>query len=129
MSNKREELLKKITADPNTAKIAKAVGVPFQDYVEMVLKFALNPNANLELEILPDEQVEAMGVKVPSDKDMADFINEFVAIEKELDSTDYRTKKKEVVALPLDPVKTSTDQPVDPQLAAEVLKRRNDGGK
>jgi hypothetical protein len=65
----RAELL----ADPDTQRIAKAVGMELSAYVELVLDYALNPDKQPVLQVATDEDLREAGYNPPSAEDVAQF--------------------------------------------------------
>ncbi|MBJ6760856.1 hypothetical protein JGU66_08780 [Myxococcaceae bacterium JPH2] len=71
----RAELLK----DPETKRIADAVGMKLEDYVELVLDYAQDKDKEPELNVVSDEQAKAAGFPVHSVEEVGEF---FVAAVK-----------------------------------------------
>ena len=65
----REELL----SDPDTKRIAKAVGMELEEYVELVLDYAQNPDKEPVLQVADDEELKAAGYTPPSVQEVAQF--------------------------------------------------------
>ncbi|MDC0708301.1 hypothetical protein POL68_07440 [Stigmatella sp. ncwal1] len=69
VENVRAELL----ADPDTQRIAKAVGMELAAYVELVLDYAQNPDKQPMLQVASDEDLREAGYNPPSAEDVANF--------------------------------------------------------
>ena len=52
---------KNLREDPQTAAIAKELGVDVEEYIEQVLEYAQNPDKEPELELLDDEAAQDLG--------------------------------------------------------------------
>ncbi|MBZ4399050.1 hypothetical protein OWM54_20630 [Myxococcus sp. MISCRS1] len=66
----RAELLN----DADTKKIAKAVGMKLEDYVELVLKYAQDKDLEPELNIVPDEELKKNGITPVTSDEAADLL-------------------------------------------------------
>lgn len=44
--------IESLKRDPDIVAVAEGLGVPLDEYVEMVAKFVANPNAELEVQLL-----------------------------------------------------------------------------
>jgi hypothetical protein len=66
----RAELLK----DPDTARIAKAVGMELKDYVELVLEYAQDKDKEPMIKVVSDEELKANGFKTMSNDDAAKLL-------------------------------------------------------
>ncbi len=59
---KLEEIRARLLSDPYTSNIAKTIGVPLKEYVEKVLYYAQNPDAQPELQLISDEDAKRQGL-------------------------------------------------------------------
>jgi DNA-directed RNA polymerase specialized sigma subunit len=66
----RAELLK----DPDTKRIAKAVGMELEAYVELVLQYAQDKDKQPVLNVVEDEELKAKGFKVVSQEEAAQLL-------------------------------------------------------
>jgi hypothetical protein len=69
---------RKVIEDPNTKKIAENLGMPFDDYVALVMKFVENPNMEPTLSVVPDDILRSQGFTPPTRADVVDKIKEYV---------------------------------------------------
>jgi hypothetical protein len=76
-----EQVRAELLNDPDTKRIAKAVGMELKDYVEMVLDYAQNPDKEPMMNVAPDEELRAAGYEPPSTEEVAKF---FVDTAKEM---------------------------------------------
>ena len=125
-----EVLRKRILSDPNTAQIAKNLGVPLETYVNQVLHFVLNPNEEPNVYIVEDEALRKMGYQPPDAEAMGRYIVEAATVAQAASpQTGFEDeKKKQLVAMP-DARAGATPQAEDPQLKAELDKRRPGRGQ
>lgn len=65
----RAELLK----DPETKRIADAVSMKLEDYVELVLQYAQDKDKEPVLNVIPDEQAKAAGMPVHTVEEVGQF--------------------------------------------------------
>jgi len=56
-----EEVRAELLADPHTQSIAEKLGIRVEEYVEKVLEYALHPEKQPELNVLPEGEVKARG--------------------------------------------------------------------
>jgi hypothetical protein len=66
----RAELLK----DPETKKIAQAVSMKLEDYVELVLKYAQDKDKEPELAVVSDEELKKNGFTPMSSEEAANIL-------------------------------------------------------
>ena len=66
----RAELLK----DPDTQRIAKTVGMELEEYVELVLDYAQNPDKEPVVKVVADEELHAAGFKTMTNDDAAKLL-------------------------------------------------------
>ncbi|MBI3184209.1 MAG: hypothetical protein HYZ28_18915 [Myxococcales bacterium] len=119
----------KIERDPNTAKIAKELQIPVEEYVEMVLHYALNPNEEPELVMVKDEDLRAHGYKPPRMEDIVDYLKESAEISGVHERTDFKAAAKKKPPMPPAP---ELEQPEEakkdrPELKKELRARRGGG--
>jgi len=69
---------RKVLEDPNTRKIAENLGMPFDDYVALVMKFVENPNMEPTLTVVPDDILRSQGFKPPTRQEVTAKIKEYV---------------------------------------------------
>lgn len=94
-----EALRKKILDDPNTARIAEELGVPLEEYVEQVLFYAMNPQAEPQLYVVEDADLRAMGVEPPDPDAMGKYLIEAVTLAEAHEKTEFIDSKKQLVQL------------------------------
>jgi hypothetical protein len=125
-----EVLRKKILSDPNTAQIAKNLGVPLEDYVNQVLHFVLNPHEEPNLYVVEDAALRGMGYEPPDADAMGQYIIDAATVAQAAapQSGFVDEKKKKLVELP-DARAGAAPQAEDPQLKAELDKRRTGRGQ
>jgi hypothetical protein len=86
----RAELLK----DPDTKRIAKAVGMELEAYVELVLEYAQDKDKQPVLQVVSDEELRANGFNAPSSEDVAKVLISAVKGEpganKEFEKSDFK---------------------------------------
>ncbi|XXF78039.1 hypothetical protein P2318_34080 [Myxococcaceae bacterium GXIMD 01537] len=70
----RAELLK----DPDTARIAKAVGMELEAYVEKVLDYAQNPDKKPTYNLADEDDMRAAGYNPPGEKEIHDLFQAVV---------------------------------------------------
>lgn len=63
-----------LMADEETQTIARTLGMPLEDYVERVLHFAQNPDAEPQLEVVDDEVLQEMDPQLPTMGDMMSWL-------------------------------------------------------
>jgi hypothetical protein len=118
-----EEARAKILADPNTARIAKELSIPLEEYVNMVLHFAMNPGAEPELVMASDEDLRAHGFNPPSIKEVENYLEEVVEVSGVYLATEYNeAAPKPPVSLPQAPAATADDSQSSPELKDELAR-------
>jgi hypothetical protein len=65
-SDRAEQIRKMIMADPNVAKIAENLGMSYGVFVELVMKYALNPGVQPLLNVMSDAELRAAGQEPPT---------------------------------------------------------------
>ncbi len=125
-----EEIRKKVLADPNTAQIAEKLGVSLDEYVNQVVFFVLNPNAEPSLYVVEDEDLRSMGEKPSTEDEVGQYLMEAIAIAKAANTstTEYSEAKKKLVEMPDTPAPSADTKEKDPTLADDVNKSRRVGG-
>ena len=83
--------------DPNTAKLAAALKLPAEEYVDLVVHYATT-GAEPQFMIVPDAELKAAGHTPPDMKKMTAFLTEAVAVKKAHEDTDYTPAKRKLVA-------------------------------
>jgi hypothetical protein len=68
-----EQVRAELLADPDTKRIARAVGMELAEYVELVLDYAQNPDKQPVLQIADDAELRANGYEPPSNEEIANF--------------------------------------------------------
>ena len=68
-----EQVRAELLADSDTQRIAQAVGMELEAYVELVLDYARNPDKQPVLAVASDEELRANGYEPPSAEDVANF--------------------------------------------------------
>lgn len=130
-----EEVRAELLKDPETKRIAEAVSMKLEDYVELVLKYATDPNKEPVLNVMPDAQAKAEGYPVHSTEEVAQFFVD--AAKGELpgqgnpfsksgfDSGAGATGKKPSLTAPAGDLPQG---PKDPALRKELLDQVKKGG-
>jgi len=75
-----ESVKQKVLADPNTAKIAKELNIPLEQYVVQVCYFILHPDADPDVILVEDADLIKMGHTPPKESEMLAYIKEAVAV-------------------------------------------------
>jgi len=68
-----EEIRAKVLEDPDSKRIAKAVGLELAAYADMVVDYAMNPDKEPQLQIASDEELRNAGYNPPSAEDVGKF--------------------------------------------------------
>lgn len=127
-----EVMRKKLVEDPNTAEIAKTVGMPYQEYIALVMKFAANPQLEPQVYVAEDADLRAAGFEPPDIQKIAAFIDEHVeALEVSgLNSkfADPNSQREKVSGkLPVPPAATAKPEEVKKDLKDELERERTSG--
>ncbi len=126
------EIRKKVLADPNTAKIAKTLGVPLEEYVEGVVHFAMNPDELPEYVGVSDDKIkETFGLDpAPNAEQILKIFDENLKFATLNDANEFENSKKKLVEMP-DGAPEAAKGVDDPRLKAELDKEmaRKKGGK
>lgn len=72
-----EALKKKLIADPNTAEIAKTVGMPYEEYIETVMRYLANPNLEPQVYVAEDDELRKAGYEPPDINKIAAYIQDY----------------------------------------------------
>lgn len=89
----------RVMSDPNTAKIAKELNIPVEDYVTQVVYFVLHPEADPEMLLVEDEDLIKEGHTPPKQSEMIAYLKEAVAVAEASGATGFEDSKKKQVAL------------------------------
>lgn len=108
--------------DPNTAGIAKSLGVSLEDYIEQVIRFAMNPKAEPIVSVLKPEIIREKGGVVPDGEAMGKYLVEAVAVAKVAHTTEFADPKAEKVELSGKDTAQPTDK-TDAELKAQIDKQ------
>ncbi len=124
------EIKKKILADPNTAQIAKALGVDLEEYVEGVVHFVMNPDQKPELLVVTDEVAkERFGLTLPKEAEIIQLFNTELELATVADKTDFQAARAKPVAMDTPESPSGQRNVEDPKLKEELKKQlRNKGG-
>ncbi len=110
----RAELLK----DPDTKRIAKAVGMELEAYVELVLQYAQDKDKEPVLNVVEDEELKAKGFPVVSQEEAANLL--IAAAKGELGGPTQEFEKSEFQA---------AKGPKGPSLSGEMRATQDSGDK
>lgn len=84
-----EAIRKLVLSDPNTAEIAKKIGVPLEEYVNNVIHFVLNPKADPSIYVVEDDDLRSKGFEPPDANAIGRFISEAAAVSSAADATEW----------------------------------------
>jgi hypothetical protein len=119
----RAELLK----DADTKRIAKAVGMELEAYVELVLQYAQDKDKEPILEVVSDEELRANGFNPPSAEDVAALLiagaKGELGVNPEFEKSDFQASKG-AKGPALAPTPTGEIPKADPDLVDQVKKGR-----
>lgn len=90
---------KKLLADPNTAGIAKNVGLSLDDYVKQVMSFVANPALEPELYIVKDKDLRKHGFEPPDPSAIIHYLKEAKELIEVTEVSKFTDKKKKKVEL------------------------------
>jgi hypothetical protein len=62
-----KEVLAKVLSQPETAEIAKTLGLDVNDYAELVVHYALHPDEEIDLHVMDEAQAKAAGMPSPAE--------------------------------------------------------------
>jgi hypothetical protein len=94
-----EMVRKRVLSDPNTAKIAKELNIPLEDYVTQVVYFVLHPEADPDMLLVEDQDLRAQGHTPPKQSEMLAYLKEAVAVVEASGATGFDDAKKKKVSL------------------------------
>lgn len=132
----REVVRGELMADPNTKKIATSLKMELEKYVEMVLDYAYNPDKEVVLNVVPDEELRAAGYDPASPEEVGNWlkgaarkITEKIAVDKATKSGfDDAPAGSKVLDVPGVPTESDTAEAgVTPRedLLEDIKKKRN----
>ena len=81
--------------DPSTREIAKAFKIPVEKYIEMVLKYAQNPDLEPELTILDEDEIQTHGEVLPTENEVVAWLEQVA--NGEIDILHPQTSTQDVV--------------------------------
>lgn len=121
----------KLLADPNTKKIAETVQLPFEEYIEQVMKYLANPNLEPQLQIMDDAALKSVGIEPPDIEKVAGVINEYVEareISTKSKFADPNSQREKVSGkIPLEPPATAKKEEIRDDLKADLERERASG--
>jgi len=129
----RAELLK----DPETKKIAEAVSMKLEDYVELVLKYAQDKDKEPELAVVSDEELKKNGFTPLSAEDAANILIKGMKGELPGSPPDFEASKfekdkgaagKPSLTAPQEQAPTGPQDPAAQKALQDQLKRGGSGG-
>ncbi len=131
MADRSPEALKKLLMDdPNTAKLAETLGLPLEDYLQLVVHYATT-GEEPQFFIVSDEDLKKMGHEPPDPAKMSAYLKETVMTLAAREGTAFTAKEKKPVSLgemPAQAPETAASNPdLKKQLDAELRAKR--GGK
>lgn len=125
------EIRKKIMADPNIAKIAEKLGMNYEAFVELVMKYALNPGLQPMVHVMSDADIRAMGAEPPDKDKMIAFLKERVDIQAITDKSkfaDPNSQRERVQnAIPVPPPASAAPGQVRQDLKEELDRELSTG--
>jgi len=65
---------KQLSEDPEVLQIAEAFKIPLETYIDMVLKYAEDPDLEPELTILDEEEIQTHGETLPTQSDVLKWL-------------------------------------------------------
>jgi hypothetical protein len=137
-TKKRKKLTKPVEAfrkdmlqNPDVQSTAASLGIPLEDFVADIVKYAQNPDLDVELTITPDETLRELGYDAPTLEEAAFWVKEAVSNDPLIRNarSDYQEgdDKKAVELSPRVDEESSAEAPADPALLEELKKRRGSG--
>lgn len=123
------ELRAQILKDPNAERMAKALGLGLEEFVNRVAYFMSNPDAQPLFAVVPDEKLAEMGVQVPTEEAIEANVKASVAaIQAGEQRSGFDAAKKNAVEISTAGGKalTSASNP-DLEDAVKKLRRPNKG--
>ena len=86
---------KQLSEDPDTLEIAKAFKIPVETYIDMVLKYAQNPDLEPELTILDEDEIQTHGETLPTQAEVMKWLEQVES--GEIDLTGPQTSTNDVL--------------------------------
>ena len=129
----RAELLK----DPETKKIAEALSMKLEDYVELVLQYAQDKDKQPELAVVSDEELRKNGFTPLSSEEAADILIQGMKGQLPGSAPDFEESKftqdktgagKPALTAPQGEALTGPRDPTAQKALQEQLKRGGSGG-
>lgn len=122
----------KLLADPNTAKIAEALGVGLDEYVQLILNYVEDPNLDPPIYIANDAELKSLGAVAPSTAEMKKFIESSMAVLDAAQGSGYQGKTKPLVAMPTEesvakPLKAKEDAALKDALKQQLRNKPKKG--
>jgi hypothetical protein len=119
-------LRQKLVDDPNTAKIAEQLKMPYEEYITLVLHYAIT-GEQPQFFIVKDEDLKKMGHEVPDKAAMEKYVVDTVATAAAHHGTAFQNNQKKPVSLGEAPKSTSpkADAALKAQLDAELRSKQN----
>ncbi|NTX08845.1 hypothetical protein HUA74_22670 [Myxococcus sp. CA051A] len=103
-----------LMSDADTKKIAAAVNMKLEDYVELVLKYAQDKDLDPELNIVPDEELKKNGITPLTSDEAADLLIRGMKGELPGSAPDFDNSKFEQKAAGGKPSLGAPDAPLPP---------------
>lgn len=112
----RDELMN----DPNTHELAKTLGVEVEEYIDLVIEYAQNPEKEPELYVIEEEDALEEGIEIPTYKEVGDWLKAIESGEVEFgpkklhEQSTFSTEHEEVklkAAAGIDSVEHTTIKP------------------
>jgi hypothetical protein len=130
-ADRAEQIRKKIMADPNVAKIAENLGMNYEVFVELVMKYALNPGLQPMLSVMSDAELRAAGQEPPSKEKILAALNHHVevrTINSRSKFADPKSQRERVQnAIPAPPAATAKPDEVRSDLKEELDRELSSG--
>lgn len=126
----RAELLK----DPETKRIADAVGMKLEDYVELVLEYAQDKDKEPMLNVVSDEELKANGFPVHTVEEVGEFLvagakGELPGQGNPFAKSEFEASKGDASGKPsLNPTGEAAKAPHDEAKRQELLEQMKKGG-
>ena len=121
----------KVVADPNTKRIADSLEMPFDEYVEMVMKYVANPNLEPQLHIASDADLRAAGVPVPDMNEVVAYVNEYTEARSITTNSKFAypnsQRERATGSIPMQPPATAKEEEVREDLKADLDRERASG--
>jgi hypothetical protein len=116
-------LKKRLMADPATIEIAKTIKTPLAEYVDQVVHFMMNPQADAQVTVLTDAELKEKGLTAPDNDAMGKYLIEAVAVSNAANSTGFADKKAEKLSLTGQVAATEPTEKTDPALKEALDKQ------